>query len=1117
MSNRNKIEVGELAAAWAAMEPRLDQTFCDESPEISSDFNQSRDEKIVKDFSTTHNKNQQNLDIFEQGIAGIAPDVLDFIADSSPDLINGVLLSRYRILRLLGSGGMGDVYLAERADGQVNMQVALKILSTGLSNPLFLARFQRERQILAELNHPGIASLLDAGITEDGRPWFVLDYIQGESLIDYCKHHAVPIQERLRIFHKICDAIEYAHQCGVIHRDLKPGNILIETGTDNPEPIVLDFGIAAKREDESLTRTGQMLGTAFYSSPEQIKGDTSEIDLRSDIFSLGILLYELVDQRKPFNGNNITETSYQIIHLDTPSLRSSNIPKDLSSIIFKCLNKAPSERYQSVSELIADLQNYKQGRSVSAHPVGPAYKFKRWVRRRPFISTAIFLVTLLMAGLISANLWQSWSKNDFAAEQVLITQHFDQAVQEIESGAQLVYSRPLHNIEHALKGFEQKYIVLKQEATRVNPASLPFAFYALGRAALAMGHNQEALIFLKHAWDAGFRDSVLALRLGQAYMRNYNDAIQQLSLLSFSEAQTAALEKARQNYLQPAREFLQTGSSADHEYALIAKAQIQYLNNDTVSALKLLSDAVEKSPWPVDAMIESGNFYLEIAEKKLLEGDHSSARDALFSAEQTFRETVIIARSHPDAIKGWCIVVSKMIQLEQIKTVDENSHELKPIESCDSLTTLHPNSSEAFVQSGGAYLNVARNIRNHGDNPDQALQKASSLTALALQLDPLSSQALSLSGSIHITRSLWVYETGGDGSMAMTTAIEALDKSAVLTPGDNDLIEELAFALQRAGQMEYINGGNGDKTYSKSNELLRQLIALPETRISSLVLLSDSLTWQAYFQYKGGKDSEGLLQEAILAARQVLKISPNHVKASNKLAMALSTAAEFTFLKGEDPAKLSYQSFSQYQQIIDNNPENHTSRFNQLYPLSLAIDYSLDQRISQRKQLKKMHQLIIELQKKLHNAHETNLLWADYWRYKAKQKIVDQQDPGVYILASRAFLKKSLTSKIDRYEAVQSFAALTVFEHQWRTSVGKPNLTLYNDDYSKLSATIDEYPDLPVLRLWRARLMMLSSIVEKNKKIRVARQDLALALQKNPLMSNRTSTLFELTDAEQLY
>ena len=396
---------------------------------------------------------------FEQGAYKLTPDMFDLAAGVEPKLHRGTLMSRYKVIKALQSGGMADVYLVERADGQYEKQVALKMLSAGLNNPALRIRFKREMQILAELRHPGIVPLLDAGIAEDGRPWLVLEYIPGIPLTKYCSQHHLSQPAIIELFIKVCNAVSYAHKHGIIHRDLKPENILVEGDTTHPQPVILDFGIAARKQDTELTQVGNLLGTPAYSSPEQAMGNSLDIDQRSDIFSLGVLLYELIDKRRPFRGNNNTEISYRILNQDAPALSQPGISADLSALIFKCLEKSPNNRYTSVQQLINDLKNFKQGKPVSANPVGIWFRTRRKLLRYPLISTLVLLASAIIIVLASTAIWQYSSRNNFAALQARTAEHFGQAAQQIESSVRLIYSRPLHNTEKELNALNQTYLV----------------------------------------------------------------------------------------------------------------------------------------------------------------------------------------------------------------------------------------------------------------------------------------------------------------------------------------------------------------------------------------------------------------------------------------------------------------------------------------------------------------------------------------------------------------------------------------------------------------------------------------------------------------------------------
>src|SRR6476469_9551481 len=235
-------------------------------------------------------------EFIEEPIVGIPSDLFPETPEES---LVGRQFGAYQIIREIGRGGLGTVYLAARADDEYRKEVALKIVRRGLDTDDILRRFRNERQILAQLDHPNIARLTDGGTTDEGLPYFVMDYVKGEPLAAYCEAHGLSTTERLDLFRKVCSAVTYAHQNLVIHRDLKPSNILV---TSEGEPKLLDFGIAkllgADEEPLAQTMAGQRFMTPEYASPEQVRGD--KITTASDVYSLGVLLYELLTGRRPY-------------------------------------------------------------------------------------------------------------------------------------------------------------------------------------------------------------------------------------------------------------------------------------------------------------------------------------------------------------------------------------------------------------------------------------------------------------------------------------------------------------------------------------------------------------------------------------------------------------------------------------------------------------------------------------------------------------------------------------------------------------------------------------------------------------------------------------------------
>ncbi|MBL8222919.1 MAG: serine/threonine protein kinase, partial [Bryobacterales bacterium] len=287
------------------------------------------------------------------------------------------IIGSYRVLRELGRGGMGSVYLARRDDEEYRKLVAVKVLRAGFPRS-FQERFRRERQILASLDHPNISTLFDAGSLPDGRPYCVMEYVEGLPIHEYCRLHGISSREILALFLPICSAVQYAHQHLVIHRDLKPANILIRP---DGVPKLLDFGIAHLAEEgeaEALTRTGQALFTPEYASPEQLKG--VRVTTASDVYSLGVLLHRLLTGNLPYPAQGVNAIEAARLVLDSDPARAG-IDADLDSILLKALRKEPQLRYATVAAMAADIENYLAGRTVGARRSTFGYVAGKFIRR----------------------------------------------------------------------------------------------------------------------------------------------------------------------------------------------------------------------------------------------------------------------------------------------------------------------------------------------------------------------------------------------------------------------------------------------------------------------------------------------------------------------------------------------------------------------------------------------------------------------------------------------------------------------------------------------------------------------------------------------------------------
>ncbi|MBI3652462.1 MAG: protein kinase [Acidobacteria bacterium] len=366
--------------------------------------------------------------------------------DTAAEPVEGSFIGHYRVIREIAHGGMGAVYLAMRADDQYKKRVAIKVIRGGANNDYLRRRFLSERQILASLDHPYIAKLLDGGTTEDGSPYLVMDYIEGEAIDEYCDNHKLSTAERLQLFRQVCAAVHYAHQNLVIHRDLKPGNILV---TADGTPRLLDFGIAKLLNPElagqTLDMTAGPLGpmTPEYASPEQVRGES--LTTSSDIYSLGVVLYELLTGHRPYKfGSRVPHVIAQIICEQEPERPSTVINRietnpygisdtditispeivsrtregqieklrrrlrgDLDNIVLMAMRKEPQRRYASVEQFAEDLRRHLYGLPCIARKATLSYRTSKFIKRNKVAVAAGVLIALSLIGGVITTLWEA--------------------------------------------------------------------------------------------------------------------------------------------------------------------------------------------------------------------------------------------------------------------------------------------------------------------------------------------------------------------------------------------------------------------------------------------------------------------------------------------------------------------------------------------------------------------------------------------------------------------------------------------------------------------------------------------------------------------------------------
>jgi serine/threonine protein kinase/cytochrome c-type biogenesis protein CcmH/NrfG len=412
---------------------------------------------------------------------------LSSASDLDPPLMfiaSGTIIGRYKILEPIGEGGYGTVFMAEQTT-PVQRRVALKIIKAGMDTRQVIARFEAERQALALMDHPNIAKVFDAGVTDTGRPYFVMELVKGTPITKYCDEHKLTPKQRLELFIQVCHAVQHAHQKGIIHRDLKPTNVLVAQYDGTPVPKVIDFGVAKAAGQQLTERTmftgfGDVVGTPQYMSPEQAELNQLDVDTRSDIYSLGVLLYELLTGTTPLEGKRVREAALlevlRVIREEEPPRPSTRLtttaelpsiaaqrglePKRLSGIVrgeldwivMKALEKDRTRRYETANGFAMDVQRYLDDEAVHACPPSAGYRFRKFARRNKRVllagSTMLAMLLVLVAGLAISNVRVARERNQKSA-----------ALSEAKASAE--------RAEHERQRAESNFIKARTAVTRI--------------------------------------------------------------------------------------------------------------------------------------------------------------------------------------------------------------------------------------------------------------------------------------------------------------------------------------------------------------------------------------------------------------------------------------------------------------------------------------------------------------------------------------------------------------------------------------------------------------------------------------------------------------------------
>jgi len=654
-------------------------------------------------------------DVADSDIIRDFSDMMDKAADHL-NIAIGSTLGQWTIKEIIDKGGMSVVYLAQRNDKNLNQQVALKVMQQGLSSQSIIDRFMREQQILSDLNHQNIAKLYDVGVTDKGVPWFVMELIQGQNILKYAKAHELNIEQKVILFKQVCDALSYAHSHGIVHRDIKPGNLMV---TNEGAIKLLDFGIASDKQQESLTMTGSIMGTPGYMSPEQAKGMNDKIDRRSDIFSAGVLLYKLIKDDMPFKAESISEISYKIIH-EEPTLIGSEVPSDIQAIVFKCLEKKVDKRYTSFKHLLSDLDAYLNGDVVAARKITFIGRSIKKIKKSPILSAVLFAALLVTFSGISYGIYQSID----SIRKVQLTKEYMTAAERIKNNIRRTHMMPLHNVQAEYASYKNDIEKLRKDIEHSGIDNTGLSDFALGTAYQNMRLYDKALSYFKKAEKKGWQSSEMYIGLGEALAIEWDSQKILAKKITNEKEYKIYLDKAKNKYYYPAKSYLQKAQeNSIHIHYL--KAKIALIDADLETTIRESLLDIDQNPWHYEALRLASLAY----RKKFLNLGSKQGYDSVYEflnlSNEALEKAIKIGSSDPSNYVSRCSNASVDIQVQKLSNYQNIKQAFKKgIEYCEASIVLDPEAVSPFGNISLFHLTMAEYHKSIGKPEFESYQKS---------------------------------------------------------------------------------------------------------------------------------------------------------------------------------------------------------------------------------------------------------------------------------------------------------------------------------------------------------------------------------------------------------
>ncbi len=854
-------------------------------------------------------------------------------------------LGPFDLLEEVGRGGMGVVYRARHR--RLDRIVALKLLGAAVGTPEEIERFHREAQSAARLHHPGIVEIYDVGEVE-GRPYIAMEFVAGQSLDRFLADRQLPLRQRVDLLRRIAEAVEQAHAHGIVHRDLKPGNVLID-----PEgrPRVADFGLAKEVRDgsRSLTRSGAILGTPQYMSPEQADGDGAHMGPPSDVFSLGVMLYEILSGRRPFVADRPVALIVKILseEIVSPRRRDPRVPVDLDTVCMKALEKDWGRRYATAGALAADLGRWLEGEPIEARPTTLAYRVWMRARRNPVVSG--LAVALVVAGVTLGGLgWRAWERDREAARAR--AELVEGSLRELaRSGEALVDAALARRALGDLAGSAAYAQGLEEPVRRLIELAPNLAepWYHRGRLERARGGMEAAEAAQGRAVELASSSAATSGSRAVRVPALYERAI-------LRAARYRRLQADRQQRMVRARAAGRDPDAVAGALPTVAEIEAAYpdlaeLKRATVADLEEVARsaaaAVETDPIPgrVEGRAQAANGIRAAFAGGAVEEAEAALRRAL--AAYPYLEEVYAAlaglcidrgaweeaaawyeqgrqadRGYLPHVEGLAWVLSAAARVAESAGRDGSSLHRRVLETLDAALEIAPRRAGLWDSKAQAHLVIAETRFHRGEDPESELAAALAATERTLALEPADPRAAHTQGDAWSLRAEALGDQGEDPAAAFAAAAAAYERALALEADRLETVCNLANLQTARAEWRSRHGEDPTREYADAVAGYDRALALSPRSADLEHNRAIALSGRGNWRRSRGEDPGADLSLALAGLARALAIEPGFAPAAYTQGEVERASAEWASSRGEDAAPAFARALACYGRALAINP-----------------------------------------------------------------------------------------------------------------------------------------------------------------------------------------------------